>query len=96
MVRGRKETDPPPPFHRAQGLAALNHNVMEGIGRNAGGTPRAPLVEWLWGEKATEAVLAFLRDTRVGCTSTRRELPEEECDEDGSNGEGGEGVPGPP
>ena len=46
--------------------------------------PRAPSVKWLWKKKATEAVLVFLRDTRVGCISTGREPPEKK-----RGGEGG-------
>ena len=39
----------------------------------------------------------FLRDTRVGCISTRRKPPaERNGDGEGSDGEGGEGGPGPP
>ena len=49
--------------------------------------PRAPLVKWLWKEKATEAVLRFLRDTKVGYVSTRGKPPKE-CDGDGAEGEG--------
>ena len=41
-------------------------------------------------------MLAFLRDTRVGCISTRRKPPEEDFEGNGSGGEGEEGGPGPP
>ena len=58
--------------------------------------PRAPSVKWLWKEKATEAVLVFLWDTRVGCISTRRKPPEEGCDVVGSGDEGDGGGPGQP
>ena len=58
--------------------------------------PRAPSVKWLWKEKATEAVLGYLTDTRVGRISTRRKPPEEECDGGGSGGEREEGGPGAP
>ena len=57
-----------------------------------GGSPQGPLVRNLRKDRATEAVLAFLEDTRVGYISTRREPPEEECD--GEDGE--EGGPDPP
>ena len=42
--------------------------------------------------------MLFLRDTRVGCISTRRKLPEEGGvhEEAGSGGEGEEGEPDPP
>ena len=36
-------------------------------------TPEAPSVRLLWREKATEAVLAFLRDARVGCMVALRQ-----------------------
>ena len=42
-------------------------------------------------------MLAFLRDTRVGCISTRKKPPEEECEGDGGDGgEDEEAGPGPP
>ena len=62
--------------------------------------PRAPSGKWLWKEKSTEAVLVFLKSTRVGCISTRRQLPEEgeeNLGEEGGGGDAGEdGGPGPP
>ena len=50
--------------------------------------PRAPSVKLLWEGRAAEAVLDFLRDTRVGYGATVRRPPEEEgedrkCEEDG-------------
>ena len=54
--------------------------------------PRAPSVRYLWEEKATDAVLEFLRTTRVGCVGTGR-ISSEKRGEDES---GEEGVPGPP
>ena len=36
----------------------------------------ASSMKWLW-KKSAEAVLEMLRDTRIGCISTRRVLPEE-------------------
>lgn len=55
--------------------------------------PRAPAMKCLWKEKSTEAILEILRDTRVGCISTRRVLPEERLGDKmaGSCGEGEEG-----
>ena len=38
--------------------------------------------------EATEAVLRFLRDTRVGCISIRSKPPEEGVDGNGSDGGG--------
>ena len=62
--------------------------------------PRAPSVKWLRRENFTDAVLAFLRSTRVGCISIRRRLPGEReegrCEVAGSGDEGEEGGPGPP
>ena len=57
--------------------------------------PRAPSGKWLWVEKSTEAVLAFLGSTRVGCISARR-TPPEEVDGADRGDEGEEGGPGPP
>ena len=55
--------------------------------------PRTPSVGLLWDGRATEAVLEFLRTTRVGCIGTERVPPEEE---EGEDSEGEEGGPGPP
>ena len=57
---------------------------------------RAPSGKWLWKEKSTEAVLAFLRDTRVGCMRVERRLPEDAGVRTGTGDEGEEGGPGPP
>ena len=57
--------------------------------------PRAPAVRKLWDERATEAVLEFLEDTRVGCwiaAGTARRQAEGV----GQSGEGEEGGPEPP
>ena len=48
--------------------------------------PRTASVRLLWDGWATEAVLEFLRTTRVGCIGTER-VPSEEGE--------GEGGPGP-
>ena len=60
---------------------------------------RAPWGKWLW-KKPTEAVLVFLKSTRVGCVGTRRKLPQEGehslYEEAGAGDAGGEGGPGPP
>ena len=62
--------------------------------------PRVPSVRWLWKEESAEAVLDFLRGTRVGCISTRGCLLEERyeggCEEAGAGDEGEEGGPGSP
>lgn len=55
------------------------------------GHPRAPSFRLLWDERAMEAVLEFLRDTKVGYMVTVR-VPEEE----GLDSEGEEAGPGPP
>ena len=54
--------------------------------------PRAPSVRHLWEGKATEAVLEFLRTTRVGCRGLGRVPPEVRGEVEG----GEEGGPGPP
>ena len=100
VVRGRKATDPPPPFHGVQGLVAPDQEAVEGHREGAWvETPKSPSGKWLWREKSTEALLAFLGSTRVGCISTRRKPPEERNEgwheEAGAGDEGGEGGPGP-
>ena len=45
--------------------------------------PKAPSVKHLWEDKATEAVLDLLRDTRVGCMVNVGRLPGEEGGEEG-------------
>ena len=59
--------------------------------------PRAPAIKWLWKERSTEAVLV-IRETRIGCISTRRVFPEESLDRgtEGLGDEGEEGGPGSP
>ena len=57
--------------------------------------PRAPSGKWLWKEKSTEAVLAYLGSARVGCISAGRRPPED-VDADGAEDGGEEGGPGPP
>ena len=44
MVRRRKETDPPPLVHGVQGLAAPDHEVVEGYRESVRvETPKGPL-----------------------------------------------------
>ena len=66
------------------------------VGKDCGWKhPRAPAVRKLWREEATEAVLEFLRDTRVGCWTASRRA--ERLAEEADQGDGGEdGGPGPP
>ena len=47
--------------------------------------------KWLWKGKSTEAVLAVLRDTRVGYVRVERRLPEDAVVRMGSGDEGEEG-----
>ena len=54
--------------------------------------PRIPSVRLLWDGPATEAVLEFLRTTRVGCIGAERLSPEDR----GEVSDGEEGGPGPP
>ena len=66
------------------------------IGKDCGWKhPRAPAVRKLWRKEATEAVLKFLEDTRVGCWTVTQgaRRPAEDV---GQGGEGEEGGPGPP
>ena len=56
--------------------------------------PRTPLDRLLWDGRATEAVLEFLRTTRVGCIGTERAPPEDEEVEDNEGEEEGLAHPG--
>ena len=56
--------------------------------------PKAPAVRKLWKGRATEAVLEFLRDTRIGGWQTSRVKALAEVEAAGSEGE--ENGPGPP
>lgn len=55
--------------------------------------PCTPSVRLLWDGRATDAVLEFLRTTRVGCIGTERVPPEEGEGEDSEGEEGGLGPP---
>ena len=62
--------------------------------------PRVPSGKWLSKDTSIEAVLVFLRSTRVGCISTRRKLLVERDEvweaEAGTGDEREEGESGPP
>lgn len=55
--------------------------------------PRTLPVRLLWDWRATEAVLEFLRTTRLGCIGTERVPPEEEGRGGREGEEGGPGLP---
>ena len=57
--------------------------------------PRAPAVRELCRKEATEAVLEFLEDTRVGCWTLTRGA-RKTAEDIGLGGKGEEGGPGPP
>ena len=79
-----------------QGVGASDQKTVEGHREGHGWKhPRAPSGKWLWKEESTEAVLAFLGSTRIGCISARIVAPEE-VEGAGSSGEGEEGGAGPP
>lgn len=55
-------------FVRCRAWAPQSGGLWKKIGKDCGWRhPRAPTVRLLWREGATEAVLEFLRGTRVGC-----------------------------
>ena len=96
VVRGRKETDPPPPVYGAQGLGAPDQEAVEGHMEGPRvETPQGPLGQAVMEGKVHGAVLVFLRSTRVGWISARR-TPLEELDGAGWGNEGEEGGQGPP
>ena len=93
-----EERNGPATTSRCAGPSPQITRLRKDIGKACGWKhPRALSAKWLWKEKATEAVLRFLRDTGVGCISTRRKPPEEECDGDeAGRGDDVEGRPDPP
>ena len=94
-MRGRKETGPAPPIYGVQGLDASDQEAVEGHMEGPRlEAPQGPSGKWLWKERSTEAVLAFLGSTGVGCISARRTPPEVDGADWGDEGE--EGGPGPP
>ena len=74
-------------------MATADEEAME---RDRGGLEveeaASPVGEVSVGGEATDAVLEFLRTTRVGCRGTVREPPEDR----GEDESGEEGGPGPP
>ena len=101
MVQGRETADPPPPFTECRAWAPQARKMWKTTGKACGWKhPKAPSVRHLWEGEATETVLDFLRDTRVGCmVNVRRHPREEEGGEEREEGEGGineEDGPGPP
>ena len=89
---------PPVPhlFVECRAWTAQRQRLWRRVGKDCGWEhPRAPAVRRLWDERATEAVLEFLKDTRVGfwtAAGTARR-PAEDV---GQGDEGEEGGPGPP
>ena len=80
-------------FTRCRAWPPQARRMWRDIGKVCGWRhPRAPSVRLLWDGRATEAVLDFLRDTRVGCLVALRRPPEER----GDDGEEEESGPGPP
>ena len=80
-------------FTRCRAWAPQARKLWKEIGRACEWEhPRAPSIRLLWDGRATEAVLEFLRTTRVGCTGVERVPPEGE----GKDNEGEKGRPGPP
>ena len=97
-------------FTECKAWMPQTRKLWKDIGRAHGWRhPRAPSGKWLWKEKSTEAVLTFLKSTRVGCINTKRVPPEEHVEDQAENEkeevqgmesreeeEGEEGGPGPP
>ena len=88
VVQGGKQQTPHHLFTECRAWKPQITRLWKDIGNGCGWKhPRTPSVKWLWKEKATEAVLEFLRDTRVG------KPPPAGGGEDTDREEGG---PGPP
>ena len=74
-------------------MATADEEAMEGYRGGVGVEGAASAsVRYLWEGRATDAVLEFLRTTRVGCVGLGR-VPLEDRGEEESGEEGG---PGPP
>ena len=81
-------------FARCRAWAPQARRMWKEVGEALGWRrPRAPSVRFLWDGRSTEAVLKFLRSTRVGSIGAERVPPEEE---EGEESEGEEGGPRPP
>lgn len=97
MVQQWEKTVPTSPLCSVPGEGPQIRRLWKNADKDCGWKlPRAPMARLLWKEKAVEAVLEFLRDTRVGCRSTvmaRIGPPVEEKRDVGGDEEGG---PGPP
>ena len=73
VVQSRRETVAPSLVRRLQGLAPQIRRLWRRIGKDCGWEHlRVPAVRWLWDERATGAVLEFLKDTRAGCRTPTR------------------------
>ena len=84
------------PFVECRAWTAQRHRLWRRVGKDCGWEhPRAPAVRKLWDERATEAVLEFLEDTRVGCW-TAVGTARRQAEDVGQSGEGEEGSPEPP
>ena len=100
-MRSEREADPSP-VRELRGLEAPDQRTVEGRGLSL--RVEAPRMALRFGdERATKAVLSFLRKTKVGqiVTIPPRDEAGEEGGEEGEEGErveveGEEGGPGPP
>ena len=74
-------------------MATADEEAMEGHRGGFGVEGAAsPPARYLWEGRATDAILEFLRTTRVGCVGSGRVPPEDR----GEKESGEEGGPGPP
>ena len=77
VVQSGKAAVPPPLFTECRAWLSQIKKLWKDIGKAHGWKhPSAPSGKWLWREKTTEAVLAFLGSTRVGYINVRRKVPE--------------------
>ena len=99
VVQLQKEAVALPPVYGVPGVVAADPRLVEEDRKEFHWEHlRAPVLRWLWKEEATEAVIEFLEDARVGCrVSSRRALVDENRDREEGPGQGGEeGGPGLP
>ena len=99
VVQLREAADEPSPVYGVPSLGPSDQEVVEEDRKDYKWQhPRTPSARRLWAEGATEAVLEFLWDTRVGCrvSSGRVRVEEVKGVEGVLLSEGEEGGPGPP
>ena len=92
--RARRAPVHAPPPYEVPDMATADEELWKEVGEALGlKKPRAPSVRYLGEVKAVDAVLEFLRTTRVGCVGVGRVPPEDRGDDSDGEEEGGQDRP---